>query len=78
MPVFGPMGIRKMWDGMMDVASQMLLRWDRFGSENVILCSDEFTRYRETPKPKHFLPPFFVLEAKERERRGTDTMGWLD
>ncbi|EFQ89396.1 hypothetical protein PTT_14357 [Pyrenophora teres f. teres 0-1] len=44
MPVFGPMGIRKMFDDMMDIATQMLLRWDRFGPEHEILCSDDFTR----------------------------------
>jgi len=44
MPVFGPMGIRKMFGDMMDVATQMLLRWDRFGPEHEILCSDDFTR----------------------------------
>ncbi|PVI07266.1 cytochrome P450 [Periconia macrospinosa] len=44
MPVFGPMGIRKMWDGMMDIISQLVLRWDRLGPQNEILCSDDFTR----------------------------------
>jgi len=44
MPVFGPIGIRKMFDGMMDIASQMLLRWDRFGPNHEIVCSDDFTR----------------------------------
>ncbi|KAF2470639.1 bifunctional P-450/NADPH-P450 reductase [Lindgomyces ingoldianus] len=44
MPVFGPMGIRKMFGGMVDIASQMLLRWDRFGPDHEILCSDDFTR----------------------------------
>ncbi|KAL5412471.1 hypothetical protein PMIN06_008411 [Paraphaeosphaeria minitans] len=43
MPVFGPMGIRKMWGGMMDIISQMLLRWDRFGPDNVLDTSAEFT-----------------------------------
>ncbi|CAN9381285.1 unnamed protein product [Alternaria alternata] len=45
MPVFGPMGIRKMFDGMMDISTQMLLRWDRFGPEHEIECSDDFTRF---------------------------------
>jgi cytochrome P450/NADPH-cytochrome P450 reductase len=44
MPVFGPMGIRKMFDDMMDIATQMLLRWDRFGPGHEISCSDDFTR----------------------------------
>lgn len=38
------MGIRKMFDDMMDIATQMLLRWDRFGPEHEISCSDDFTR----------------------------------
>jgi cytochrome P450/NADPH-cytochrome P450 reductase len=44
MPVFGPMGIRKMFGGMMDITTQMLLRWDRFGSDHEITCGDDFTR----------------------------------
>ncbi|KNG48945.1 cytochrome p450 [Stemphylium lycopersici] len=44
MPVFGPMGIRKMFDGMMDISTQMLLRWDRFGPDHEITCGDDFTR----------------------------------
>ncbi|KAH7117051.1 cytochrome P450 [Dendryphion nanum] len=44
MPTFGPMGILRMFDSMMDIISQMLLRWDRFGASNDILCSDDFTR----------------------------------
>ncbi|CAI6265607.1 unnamed protein product [Periconia digitata] len=44
MPVFGPIGIRKMFDNMMDIISQMVLRWDRLGPENEIMCSDDFTR----------------------------------
>jgi cytochrome P450/NADPH-cytochrome P450 reductase len=30
---------------MMDIASQMLLKWDRLGSDHEIVCSDDFTRY---------------------------------
>jgi cytochrome P450/NADPH-cytochrome P450 reductase len=43
-PIFGPLGIRKMFDGMLDIASQMVLRWDRLGPENEIECSDDLTR----------------------------------
>ncbi|KAF7192712.1 Bifunctional cytochrome P450/NADPH--P450 reductase [Pseudocercospora fuligena] len=43
-PTFGPMGIRKMWSGMQDIASQMVLKWDRLGPEHAILCSDDLTR----------------------------------
>ena len=43
-PIFGPLGIRKMFDGMLDIASQMVLRWDRLGPEHEIECSDDLTR----------------------------------
>ena len=45
MPVFGPIGVRKMFDQQMDIASQMILKWDRLGPKHEILCSDDFTRY---------------------------------
>ncbi|KAJ4297940.1 hypothetical protein N0V90_005839 [Kalmusia sp. IMI 367209] len=32
-----------MWGGMMDIISQMLLRWDRFGPDNVLDTASEFT-----------------------------------
>lgn len=43
MPAFGPLAIRKMFQSMMDVASQMILRWDRLGPDNEIDPSDDFT-----------------------------------
>ncbi|KAK4626456.1 Bifunctional cytochrome P450/NADPH--P450 reductase [Fulvia fulva] len=43
-PAFGPIGIRKMFDGMQDIASQMVLRWDRLGPEHEIDCGDDLTR----------------------------------
>ncbi|KAF2088806.1 cytochrome P450 [Saccharata proteae CBS 121410] len=44
MPVFGPMRIRSMFAGMMEIASQMILRWDRLGPHNEINTADDFTR----------------------------------
>lgn len=44
MPAFGPAAIRDTFDGMVDMASQLLLKWERFGPENVIDVTDEFTR----------------------------------
>ena len=44
MPAFGPLAIRKMFPQMLDIASQMILRWDRLGPENQIDPSDDFTR----------------------------------
>ena len=44
MPAFGPLGIRGMFDQMLDIADQMLLRWERFGPDNVIEVTEDMTR----------------------------------
>lgn len=44
MPTFGPAGIRGMYDGMLDIAEQMMVRWERFGSDHTIDAPDQFTR----------------------------------
>lgn len=44
MPAFGPIGIRGMFDKMLDIAEQMFLRWERFGSHAVIDVADNMTR----------------------------------
>jgi cytochrome P450/NADPH-cytochrome P450 reductase len=44
MPVFGPIGVRKMFPEMLDIASQLILKWDRFGKNHAIDCADDFTR----------------------------------
>ena len=41
------MAIRKMFDQQLDIAGQMILKWDRLGPKNEISCSDDFTRYGE-------------------------------
>jgi len=43
-PSFGPLGIKNMFDDMMDISSQMILKWDRQGPDHAIDCSDNFTR----------------------------------
>lgn len=43
-PAFGPLGLRKMFDDMLDISAQMVLRWDRMGPEHVIDTADDFTR----------------------------------
>lgn len=30
MPAFGPAGIREMFSGMADIASQLVLKWERY------------------------------------------------
>jgi hypothetical protein len=44
-PTFGPLGLRKMFDDMLEISTQMVLKWDRLGSDHSIDCSDDFTRY---------------------------------
>lgn len=44
MPVFGPLAVRKMFDQQLDIASQLILHWDRFGPDHKIQTSDDFTR----------------------------------
>ena len=43
MPAFGPQSIRDMFPAMMDIASQLILRWERFAGEEIDVC-DNFTR----------------------------------
>lgn len=44
MPAFGPIAIRGMFDKMLDIADQMLVRWERFGPDSAIDVSDNMTR----------------------------------
>ncbi|CAF0853595.1 unnamed protein product [Adineta steineri] len=43
MPAFGPQAIRDMFPAMMDISSQLILRWERFSGEEIDVC-DNFTR----------------------------------
>ncbi|KAH8799804.1 cytochrome P450 [Xylogone sp. PMI_703] len=44
MPAFGPMSIRGMFGEMLDIAEQLVLKWARFGPENKIHVTSDFTR----------------------------------
>ena len=44
MPAFGPIGVRGMFDRMLDIADQMFVRWERFGPNAVIDVADNMTR----------------------------------
>lgn len=44
MPAFGPLSIRGMYDEMHDIASQLALKWARYGPESQIMVTDDFTR----------------------------------
>jgi cytochrome P450/NADPH-cytochrome P450 reductase len=43
-PAFGPLAIRGMFDEMHDLASQLVVKWARFGEKEVIDVSSDFTR----------------------------------
>ncbi|KAK8240055.1 cytochrome P450 [Phyllosticta capitalensis] len=44
MPAFGPISIRSMFDEMHDIASQLVMKWARYGPANPISVTDDFTR----------------------------------
>ena len=44
MPAFSPGNIKGMFEDMFDVATQLVLKWERFGSEYRIDPTDDFTR----------------------------------
>lgn len=44
MPAFGPIGMHGMFDKMLDVADQLLLRWERFGPQAVVEVAEDMTR----------------------------------
>nr|BAK09530.1 cytochrome P450 [Postia placenta] len=43
MPAFGTAAIKGMFDDMMDIASQLISKWERFGPTAVINPADDFT-----------------------------------
>ena len=43
-PAFGPIGIKDMFDEMYDVATQLVAKWARMGSEVAINVTDDYTR----------------------------------
>lgn len=44
MPALGPLAIRGMFNEMHDIASQLVMKWARHGSEHTIHVTDDFTR----------------------------------
>ncbi|KAH9983770.1 cytochrome P450 [Xylariaceae sp. FL0662B] len=44
LPAFGPMAIRKMFPEMLDITTQLILKWARFGPEHPINVPADFTR----------------------------------
>lgn len=44
MPAFGPSSLRVMFDGMYDIASQLTMKWARYGKSSPITVTSDFTR----------------------------------
>lgn len=44
MPAFGPLSIHSMFDEMHDIASQLVIKWARFGPAERIDVTSDFTR----------------------------------
>ncbi|KAH7336792.1 bifunctional P-450:NADPH-P450 reductase [Rhizoctonia solani] len=44
MPAFGPVSIKNMFDDMVDVVSQLILKWERFGSRHEIDPTEDFSK----------------------------------
>ncbi|THU85308.1 fatty acid hydroxylase [Dendrothele bispora CBS 962.96] len=44
MPAFNAQSIRGMFDDMKDICDQLVLKWERFGHDNIIDPADDFTR----------------------------------
>jgi cytochrome P450 / NADPH-cytochrome P450 reductase len=44
MPAFGPAAMQNYFEAMLDIAEQMLTRWERFGPEAILDITDNMTR----------------------------------
>ncbi|TCD65595.1 hypothetical protein EIP91_002442 [Steccherinum ochraceum] len=44
MPAFSTMNVRNMFDDMMDITSQLIMKWDRFGPNHLIDPASDFTK----------------------------------
>lgn len=43
-PAFAPMALNNMFDGMLDLANQLMLKWERMGPEHPVNVAEDFTR----------------------------------
>ncbi|KAH6844639.1 cytochrome P450 [Chaetomium sp. MPI-CAGE-AT-0009] len=89
MPAFGPLAVQNMFDGMHDVASQLVLKWARHGPTNAIDVTEDFTRlaldtvalcsmgYRFNSFYREDLHPFIVAMYKVLQEASDDTIRFL-
>ncbi len=59
LPVFGPLRIREMFEEMHEIATQLVMKWARYGSENVINAAGMNSPMHR----KHLLSMFRGLHA---------------
>ncbi|KAH9948045.1 bifunctional P-450/NADPH-P450 reductase [Amylocystis lapponica] len=86
MPAFNPATVRGMFDDMMDVVLQLVLKWSRFGPQYVIdpaadytrltleaitLCSMSYRFLQEQPHPFVQAMTDFLVESGHRANRPT-------
>ncbi|CCA71297.1 probable bifunctional P-450:NADPH-P450 reductase, partial [Serendipita indica DSM 11827] len=85
-PAFSPANIKGMFGDMFDIASQLVLKWERYGPEHIIIPAEDFTRlafdtvalctmgYRVNSFYNDAVQPFIVSMADyllEAQRRAT-------
>lgn len=86
-PAFGPLNVASMFDSMKDIASQLVLKWQRHGPEHEIKATEDFTRltldtialcamdYRFNSFYTEKMHPF--VESMGRALAYTDVRGFL-
>ena len=75
MPAFGPVALRSMFDGMVDVAEQLLLKWERLGPRS----PDRRLRQHDPADPRHDRPVRVQLPLQQlllRPRRTRSSTRW--
>ncbi|KAJ8129183.1 hypothetical protein O1611_g4450 [Lasiodiplodia mahajangana] len=74
LPALGPMAIRKMFPEMLDITTQLILKWARFGPEHHIDVPADFTRLTVDTITLEALPPFvdaFIPMLAEEQLRSS-------
>src|SRR5215212_2851078 len=85
MPAFGPAALQGMFDGMLDIAEQLLVKWERQGPDARIDVSDTTTRltfdtialcsfsYRFNSLYSDHMPPFVAAMVRNLLEAGNRT-----
>ncbi|KAJ9108226.1 hypothetical protein QFC19_002473 [Naganishia cerealis] len=68
-PAFGPLSIREMYPGMVDIADQLIQKWQRFGDAKIDVVSDFTKLTLDNPPPFVLAMSRTLKEAGQRVRR---------